>query len=63
MKRKDAINLAKFAGYHGDETSYTRIWIEARVRKEILSNAYMQGVAAKKNGVACGCVACNEGSN
>lgn len=58
MKRKDALNLLKFAGYHGDNATFTRVLIEERVSRASAQEAYLTGARARRNGVACGCNDC-----
>ena len=62
MKREQAIDLLRFAGYHGDRTSFTRLYIENRVSYAAAKQAYSQGEAAKSRGLGCGCNDCKKGT-
>ncbi len=58
MKRKDALNAIRFAGYHNDTASFTTLYIENRVSVAAARNAFAQGAQAKAKGVGCGCAEC-----
>ena len=58
MKRVHAINLAKFAGYHGDTKAFTRLCIEAPVSFVRMREAYAAGEDARARGLVCGCSEC-----
>lgn len=58
MKRKDALNALRFAGYHGDNARATVLYIENRVSIAAANEAFAQGARAKRNGIPCGCNDC-----
>ncbi len=58
MKRKDAINHIKFAGYHGDNARATRLYIENRISIAVVKAAYREGAQCKANGMKCTCYDC-----
>ncbi len=58
MNRKDALIMAKIAGYHEDIKGGTRILIESRISRAAYDYAFESGRAAKRNGVTCGCPSC-----
>ena len=60
MKRVHAINLAKFAGYHGDTKAFTRLCVEARVSFQKMHEAYTAGKSARERGIGCGCSECQD---
>lgn len=59
MKRKDALNALRFAGYHGDHGTATRLYIENRISRDSANAAFYEGARAKKNGMPCGCKECS----
>jgi len=62
MKRSDAINAIRFAGYHGDKSTFTSLYIENRVSRSGAEKAFRDGQAAKKSGQRCGCMDCRDGA-
>lgn len=58
MKRKDALEHIKVAGYHGDSRGALRIYTEARISHSAYTAAYAAGQRLKNDGVACGCIDC-----
>lgn len=58
-KRQVAINGMRFAGYHDDKRAFTRLLIESRVSRAVANEAWQYGVAAKRNGMPCGCADCS----
>lgn len=60
MKRKDAIELIKFCGYHGDKARATRILIDARISMTAWQKAYRDGQRAKQLGIPCNCADCQK---
>lgn len=62
---KREIELAGFrvAGYHGDNSDYTRRMIERRhANRDAANAAWAEGVKMKANGVPCGCPQCKGGA-
>jgi hypothetical protein len=59
MKRKDALNYIRVAGYHGDNAAYTRLLIENRVSLNAAKAEFRRGADMKAAGVGCTCSACN----
>lgn len=60
MKRKDALELVKFCGYHGDNKRATRILVEAHISMKAWQDAYKQGQRAKQLGIKCNCPECQK---
>lgn len=58
MKRKDLIAAIRFAGYHNDIKTGTRLFIEYRIARAVYDEAFNAGRAAKANGVGCSCINC-----
>lgn len=58
MTRKQALTVARIAGYHGDSHAFTRALVEARVSRSSMTAAWRQGEAARRQGVGCECVQC-----
>lgn len=58
MKRNDLINAIKFAGYHSDARTFTRLTIENRISIIAAGQAYARGIEARKAGQRCGCGDC-----
>lgn len=58
MKRDDILNALKFAGYHGDRATFTRLSIENRIAIVAAGRAYARGIEARKAGQRCGCSDC-----
>ena len=58
MKRSVAIDLLRFAGYHGDVASFTRLYIENRVSYASAKKAFAAGAHARQSGMRCGCSDC-----
>jgi len=58
MKRADAINAMRFAGYHGDKATFTSLLIENRVSQAVATAAFREGTKAKADGVRCNCINC-----
>jgi hypothetical protein len=61
MTRKQAILLARVAGYHRDHKIFTRLMIESHIAMRILKAAWKGGVLAKEAGVPCDCDRCASG--
>jgi len=59
MKRADAIQHLRYAGYHGDRAAFTRLCVEARISYQAAKKAYGEGQAARSRGVKCTCRDCN----
>lgn len=60
MTRKTLLESFKIAGYHQDNTSFTRLLIENRVSYQAAREAYATGWQMKQNGVMkCSCKECN----
>ena len=63
MKRKDAIALLTYAGYHEDSRTWTRIYCENRVSVQVAREAWRQGQKLKAKGMPCGCRECRNEAN
>lgn len=57
-KRELNLTKARIAGYHGDNTTFTRLAIEARINRDILKAAWRDGVLARDAGIPCNCNSC-----
>lgn len=57
-KRNTALAEARIAGYHGNNSYFTRLIIEARVNRQAMNSAWANGAAAKIAGVRCDCSYC-----
>jgi hypothetical protein len=60
MTRKMALEHIKYAGYHQDNSAFTRLLIENRVSYESAREAYRQGYRLKESGVKCTCRECSQ---
>lgn len=59
MKRKDALAHIRIAGYHNDQRTALRIYVEHRsVSKTAHDEAWLAGIKAKNAGMPCGCIHC-----
>jgi hypothetical protein len=58
MKRADALNAIRFAGYHDDSRTAVRIYVENRISRAAYVGAWAEGQIAKQNGKPCGCPQC-----
>jgi hypothetical protein len=58
MTRKNALDWIRIAGYHNDTAAFVRLYVENRVSRASADAAWLNGVAAKLNGVACSCRDC-----
>lgn len=61
MKRKDALNHIRVAGYHEDKKSFIRLKVENRVSNQCANDAYREGMRQRDAGVKCNCYECKEG--
>lgn len=58
MKRNDIIAALRFAGYHTDKQTFTRIIIENHISVACAEKAYASGVKLKSEGAKCLCRDC-----
>lgn len=58
MKRAQAIDLIKVAGYHGDQKSFVRLYVENRIGLPVARRAFSAGAEAMKSGAKCSCFEC-----
>lgn len=56
-----AISKARVAGYHADQQTFTRLYVESRVSFSTLRQAYSEGQTARMQGVRCACDTCAKG--
>lgn len=56
--RQSALIGARVAGYHGDSRTFTRLLVEARVRRELMNAEWQRGADMRKAGIPCGCHGC-----
>lgn len=59
MTRTQVLDLMRIAGYHGDQKTFTRLYVENRVKLTDANRAYIAGVDQKKTGMKCSCPQCN----
>ena len=59
MKRKDALNLIRYAGYHNDTAMGMRVYVENRVSYKAYLDTFRKGIKDRQNGRACTCSSCN----
>lgn len=57
-KRTLALTQARIAGYHNDNSTFTRLAIGSRIGRETLKAAWRDGVLAREAGVPCPCELC-----
>ena len=60
-KRDVAITWAKIAGHHDDAKAFTRLIIESRVSRPVMTQAWQTGVRLREAGTVCTCWHCREG--
>ncbi len=58
MKRTDALAWIRIAGYHNDQKSFVRLYVENRVSRKSADEAWAKGVKAKESGMGCACHQC-----
>lgn len=58
MKRSDAINAMRIAGYHDDSKRFTRLLVENRVARDVADKAWILGKKQKAGGMPCACPNC-----
>lgn len=60
MKRKQALNVIKYAGYHKDYELAMRTKVENRISLQVYNDKFREGMKAKENGIKCNCYFCNK---
>lgn len=60
MKRKDALQYLKYAGYHNDSKEFIRLYVENRVSISVAREWFAKGQQAKAGGVKCNCYQCKQ---
>lgn len=60
VKRADAVHHLRYAGYHNDSASWTRLYIENRIGYAKAKEAWREGQQMKTNGVPCTCSECRK---
>jgi hypothetical protein len=58
VKRAQALLAMVFAGYHGDASTWTRLYVEHRISLTVAREHYRKGIAAKDRGIPCNCTDC-----
>lgn len=58
MTRQEAIATIKYAGYHNDKKTMTRIYIENRLNYHVAQVAFSAGIKNRENGMKCSCLKC-----
>ncbi len=59
-KRQIALTAARICGYHKDQRTYTRLFIESRVKRSDLDVQWRIGEDQRAAGVPCSCFECKE---
>lgn len=59
-KRADIIAHMRIAGYHADQKSWLRLFVDNRIGRAVADEAYRKGTAQKLAGVPCHCHQCSE---
>jgi len=49
-KRETAIEKARVYGYNNDKASFTRLWVESKVKLELLNESFRLGQKQKERG-------------
>jgi hypothetical protein len=62
-QREQAIVAARIAGYHADVRTFTRLRCAVRVNNAVLQQAYWAGERAKREGMLCQCLDCQDVAN
>lgn len=57
-KRKITLHCMKIAGYHNDRSTFTRLYIESRIKPELCHESFRLGLVMKANGIKCFCNEC-----
>lgn len=60
LKRANRLAQMAIAGYHGDQRTFTRLFIGGRVSLPKANQAWADGLRAKAAGVPCTCMDCAE---
>ncbi len=59
MKRSEALDLIRFAAFHGDDKAAFRAYTENRISLERFKEALDSGRKAMRDGMTCGCCKCS----
>ena len=60
MKRADALSTLRIAGYHGDQRTFVRTFVENRISRKVANEEFNRGIALKRAGVRCTCFECRQ---
>ena len=60
MKRADALTSLRIAGYHADQRTFVRVYVENRISKKVADEEFRRGAAMRRAGVGCTCLECKE---
>lgn len=58
LTRKRALAVIFAAGYHEDQKTFIRTYVENRISFHAANHAFIDGKAAKRNGLKCTCYEC-----
>jgi hypothetical protein len=58
MKREDALSALRFAGYHGDQRAFVRVYVENRISRKVACEEFNRGADLRRSGVRCTCFEC-----
>ena len=58
MKREDALSALRIAGYHDDQLTFVRTYVENRISRKVANEEFNRGAALKRAGVRCTCFQC-----
>lgn len=58
MKRKDALAALRIAGYHDDERTWVRVFVESRISQAVAKDAWAAGQQQRAAGLRCTCHEC-----
>lgn len=58
--REITLTKLRVAGYHDDQATFTRAYVEGRVSYQVAKEAFRVGRAQRAAGVRCDCHECRE---
>ena len=59
-KRETALAYIRIAGYHEDQKSFVRLYVENRISYQVAIASYRLGYQQKQNGMKCVCFECKK---
>lgn len=60
MTRRRALAVIFAAGYHEDQQTFVRTYVENRVSYAAAMRSFVDGKIAKRNGLKCSCSTCTK---